>query len=75
MKPRPFPYAAGHPANHGYEQCANCRVWRPLERLNAMSVCGAGCVPSTTPSHFDAPPAKPADIEPGTYDEGGKRRG
>jgi hypothetical protein len=71
MQPRPFPYAAGHPANHGYAQCKKCEVWRPEARLNAEGVCGAGCTPSSTPSHFDAPPKK-SDIEPGKYDEKGK---
>ncbi len=27
MKPRPFPLEAGHPANHGFQQCSECKCW------------------------------------------------
>jgi len=60
---KPFPLEAGHPANFGYVKCANCGVQRPAARLNAMGLCGAGCEPTKTPSHFD-PPKPPTEALP-----------
>ncbi len=39
---RPFPYAAGHPANHGYVKCSRCGTQRPEMHLaHSAEVSGA----------------------------------
>lgn len=43
MKPRPFPYAAGHPANHGYVQCADCGCWRRESAIARVEGCPPRC--------------------------------
>lgn len=43
MKPRPFPYAAGHPANHGYVQCADCGCQRPESAIARVEGCPPRC--------------------------------